>query len=520
MALNRREFVARGLTAAAFGPILPSIEPRVQSAYSGRSTTESNSGSHFGNWIEDEFGLPAFRYTCDQSTDRRAATRVNPGLLTSSEHIHQVGNDRVVALASNYGHVRVRQDEGAPKLLNTFAPEHACFGGGIGFLTDGVVILTTFYPGSGRQFERLFGMGYFRKKVVGESASIDQIIFAPFGNDPVLLSQSTIANLGSKPANFRWVEYWNCELYQFSFRSFMEASAGKGMIELRHDFGARFAHHFRGLENRSGLLEEKEFLGREESEQRRFESEMAGLEKNPSPILTAPSKDLPRSAAFDDLNPPATFLVSLDAPADRMSSNGKAFFGAGGVMRPSGLERELDGDLGQSGRGSALLLERTFSLGPGESRTLSFLYGYLISGFDLESLITSYRGHSSQAFQQSCREWKQRGLRFTTPEEPWVEREVAWNHYYLRSALTYDDFFHQHILSQGSIYQYVMGFQGAARDPLQHALPFIFSDPDLAKEILRYTFKEVRADGSIPYGIVGHGMPMPITFDNSSDMPL
>jgi hypothetical protein len=65
-----------------------------------------------------------------------------------------------------------------------------------------------------------------------------------------------------------------------------------------------------------------------------------------------------------------------------------------------------------------------------------------------------------------------------------------------------------------------MGFQGAARDPLQHALPFLFSDPELVKEVLRYTLKEVRPDGSIPYGIVGHGMPMPTTSDNSSDMPM
>jgi len=40
------------------------------------------------------------------------------------------------------------------------------------------------------------------------------------------------------------------------------------------------------------------------------------------------------------------------------------------------------------------------------------------------------------------------------------------------------------------------------------------------KEVLRYTLSQVRPDGSIPYGIVGHGMPMPTTSDNSSDMPL
>jgi len=138
----------------------------------------------------------------------------------------------------------------------------------------------------------------------------------------------------------------------------------------------------------------------------------------------------------------------------------------------------------------------------------------------LDSLAQKHRRGGSSVLRESCDQWKRHGVRFSTPDEPWVEREVTWNHYYLRSGFTYDEFFQRHIVSQASIYQYVMGFQGAARDPLQHVLPFIFSDPDLVKEILHYTASEVRPDGSIPYGIVGHGMPMPTTSDNSSDMPL
>jgi hypothetical protein len=65
-----------------------------------------------------------------------------------------------------------------------------------------------------------------------------------------------------------------------------------------------------------------------------------------------------------------------------------------------------------------------------------------------------------------------------------------------------------------------MGFQGAARDPLQHTLPFLFSDPHIVKAVLRYTLKEVRPDGSLPYGITGNGAIMPTTLDNSSDLPL
>jgi hypothetical protein len=522
MSVSRRRF----LESAAFTLGAATIAPRAlsrsfQIADAARANANKAYGSgYFGEWIEDEFGLPAFHYTCDQTKDPKAQTEVNPGVLTATEHIHQVGNDRIVAIASNYGHVRVRQDEGAPKFLNDYAPERGCYGSGFGYLTDGKNVLSTLYPGNGESFERIFGIGYFRKQVSGHGYGIDQAIFAPFGDDPVLFSQVTIKNNSSSEANLRWIEYWGCQLYQFSFRPFMQMFGGKSMHDLRRDFAERFAHHFHAAAGGSGLVETKEFLGRDAQDEKQFQGMIAYLEKSPNPFLTAPDKKVPKDAEFDDLNPPSTFLLSLDAPASGMSTNGKAFFGADGANHPAGSQRELDGDLAQSGTGSALLLERKLSLNPGDSRTFTFLYGYLPAGFAVESLAAKYRASASNALRESSAQWKKHGLRFSTSEEPWVAREVEWNHYYLRSGFSYDDFFKQHIVSQAAIYQYVMGFQGAARDPLQHALPFIFSDPHLVKEVLLYTLSEVRPDGSIPYGIVGHGMPMPTTSDKSSDIPM
>jgi hypothetical protein len=522
MSVNRRSFLETAALTAAAAKIVPRTWGHsFPSAHSAASPQKKTYGSgYFGEWIEDEFGLPAFHYTCDQVKDPKAVTEVNPGLLSSTEHIHQVGNDRIVAVASNYGHVRVRQDEGAPKFLNDYAPERGCYGGGFGYLTDGTTTLSTFYPGNAESFDRVFGVGYFRKKVSGYGYTIDQSIFAPFGDDPALVSQVMISNPGTAAANLRWIEYWGCQIYQFSFRAFFEMFAGKSMHDVRRDFGARFLHRFRKLDNGSGLMETEEFQGRDPVEEQRFQGVVAYLEKSPNPFLTAPDKNAPKDAGFEDLNPPPTFLLSLDAVASGMTTNAKGFFGAGGVDRPAGIASELDGDLSQTGPESGLLLERKFSLRPGESRTLTFIYGYVPAGFDVESLVAKYRGRAASAWRESSAQWKSHGLRFSTPEEPWVEREVTWNHYYLRSGFTYDDFFKSHIVSQAQIYQYVMGFQGAARDPLQHSLPFVFSDPDVVKDVLRYTLSEVRPDGSIPYGIVGHGMPMPTTSDNSSDMPM
>ncbi len=520
MSVDRRRFLANSAKAAVAGKLLPEFLGFAQASRPADSAQKPYGSGYFGTWIEDEFGLPAFHYTCDQVHDPKAVTDLNPGLLLPNEHIHQVGNDRIVAIASNYGHVRVRQDEGAPKFLNDYDPKRTAFAGGFGYLTDGKSALSTLYPGGGKTFDRIFGIGYFRKKVADGNYSVDQVIFAPFGDDSVLISQVTITNSGAAEAQLRWIEYWGCRVYQFSFRSFMESSSGRNMHELRREFGDRFESSFRKLSDGSGLRESKQFSGRDPAEERFFAATVAELEKDQNTFLTPPDKNAPKLASFDDVNPPPTFLLSLDAPADGFSTSGKAFFGAGGAEHPSSIDQPLDGDLSSSGPQSALLLERKFVLKPGESRMLTFLYGYLPSGLDLDSLATKYRRAAATVLEDSSKRWKKSGLRFSTESEPWVEREITWNHYYLRSGITYDDFFHHHIISQSSIYQYVMGFQGAARDPLQHSLPFIFSDPEILKDILRYTLKEVRPDGSIPYGIVGHGMPMPTTSDDSSDMPM
>ncbi len=192
----------------------------------------------------------------------------------------------------------------------------------------------------------------------------------------------------------------------------------------------------------------------------------------------------------------------------------------GGPSNPGGLKHGLGDSLEENGAHAGLLLERTVRLGSRESHTLFFVYGYLPRGFSLDQLIAKYKRSAPSMLKSSSDEWKGHGMRFDVPAEPWIKREATWNHYYLRSSQTYDDFFGEHILNQNGFYQYTMGFQGAPRDPLQHCLPFVFSDPDIVRSIVRYTLKEVRDDGSLPYGIVGHGVVAPMLSDKASDLPL
>jgi hypothetical protein len=519
--MNRRKFlgiVGMGISSHCISPKLASAFParRTEPAADLDAAKAKPYGSgHFGEWITDQFGLPGYRYACDQITDPLAVSPVHREWRSETDHTHQVGNNRLVAAVSNYGYVQVRQDEGSPKFLNDYSPEDAHYGAGIGFLTDGDAVISTYYPGNGASWERILGEGYLRKTVKAKQYEVDQIILAPYGDDPVLVSKVTLTNHGTQPAHLRWVEYWGAQNYQFSYRAGMEAKALQDTTKaaaLRRAFGDRFAHHFEAMPNGRGLTESQTFLGRTDLDKQIWQ-ELELAMKDPSGPWGGHIDEPAPEASMEDLHPPSTFLASLDARIDGYATDASKFFGTGGIDHPSGLSERLANDAGTTGPASAFLLERHVQLQAGEKRTLYFLYGYVPEGFGAEELVKKYSADPGEIMARSCAAWKAEGIRFRTPSDPWVEREISWHNYYLRSSMTYDSYFREHILSQGHVYQYIMGFQGAARDPLQHTMPFIFSDPKTVREIIRYTLKEIQPDGSIPYALVGSGVPMPSAMD-------
>lgn len=450
---------------------------------------------YFGEWIEDEFGLPAYRYTCDQINDPKAITPINEVWHSKTDHWHQVGNDRLVALASNYGYIQVRQDEGSPKLLNEFDPDHGQYAGGFGYLIDRNQYISTFYPGNGDFFERIFGIGYIRKRVSGIGLIVDQVVFAPYGDDPLLISRITVKNNRNKPADLRWIEYWGCHMYQFSPDAYLNAINKKNVSltrKYRREFSEQFTHEFKLINGNEGLMESKIFKDRKSQKR-----------------STAPK------AVIRDMSPPMTFLISMDAKVDGFSTDSSSFFGKGGVESPDGLKKSLDSNITLSVDKSAMLLERKIQLNPNENKTMYFAYGYIPEGFEIESLLNKYKKDLNQIWETSCEYWKKSRIDLVIPDDSWIRRELLWHNYYLRGSMTYDSYFKEHILSQGQVYQYIIGFQGALRDPMQHVLPFIYSQPEIVKNIIRYILKTIKPNGEIPYGIMGSGMILPVPYKPS-----
>ena len=94
------------------------------------------------------------------------------------------------------------------------------------------------------------------------------------------------------------------------------------------------------------------------------------------------------------------------------------------------------------------------------------------------------------------------------PRYPGIAHEISWHAAALSGGANRDEVLGGHTLNQGSVYAFVAGGNAAARDPLQHALPLVYSEPELALSVLRNTCSWGGPDGDLPYGLTGEKQPL------------
>ncbi|MFI9382007.1 GH36-type glycosyl hydrolase domain-containing protein [Kutzneria sp. NPDC052558] len=95
---------------------------------------------------------------------------------------------------------------------------------------------------------------------------------------------------------------------------------------------------------------------------------------------------------------------------------------------------------------------------------------------------------------------------------PEAAAELPWHAALLTGGACVDGVLGGHTLDQGSAYSFRHGFNGAARDPLQHALALVYLEPDLALSVLRNTCSWGSPDGDLPYALDGRKQPWTTVF--------
>lgn len=433
----------------------------VMSGCSGAGKPAGSFGDdRFGHWITDAFALPAFDYT-DEATD--PAARWNDGTGTSTSFWHQVGNDRVVADAFNDGYVQLWDGERQYRSSNYYDAALRQYAGGFGYLQVGSAAWSTLYLDrpAGSSYRRVFGMGYYEEDERANGVQADQTIFAPFGDDPVLLSQVQLRNTSPRPETVHYVEYWgvNPQVVPAGFSS-QGPSLGQP---------PRQVEYLPGLRSLLALPP-------------------AGI----SPV------------------PHALFLSSLTDPVAGYETSAARFFGNGGRSRPAEVvSGRLSDRPGAGGTQALFAIEATLRLAPGQAHTLVYAYGYG-DRQTIPPLVRRLSVTARTALLSSETAWRDALPRLAVPADQWLQRETAWDYYYLRSSETYEDAWQTSFINQGYAYEYYWGLDIAYRDVLQAALPMAYLDPPLARQIIVFGLRAQPLSGDIPYGFV-NGTPFDLS---------
>lgn len=86
--------------------------------------------------------------------------------------------------------------------------------------------------------------------------------------------------------------------------------------------------------------------------------------------------------------------------------------------------------------------------------------------------------------------------------------EIPWHAALLAGGSCVDEIIGGSTLSEASVYSFLMGLNLAARDPLQFALPLVYSEPDLALRVLRNTCAWAAPTGELPFALDGAKEPV------------
>ena len=153
-----------------------------------------------------------------------------------------------------------------------------------------------------------------------------------------------------------------------------------------------------------------------------------------------------------------------------------------------------------------LEIATSLTLRPGERRDLWFRFGRQ----DATAV-----GDPAAFFDDARRALSARLPRASAPAAREAAREIPWHAAMLSGGVAVDRVIGGHSLDQASAYSYMVGFNGAARDPLQHALPLVYVQPALALSVLRNTCAWATPEGKLPYALDGAKRPTDIVFKPS-----
>ena len=153
----------------------------------------------------------------------------------------------------------------------------------------------------------------------------------------------------------------------------------------------------------------------------------------------------------------------------------------------------------------------SLTLKPGESHTLAFVTGYTRDQAEIPTLVAALAAPASarplgSAFGDT---WLHILPNFSAEQDPILHREMLWNAATLEAMTSWREYYNETVVPQGTMYDYIWGQMISSRDLAQQALPFCHINPAVARSTLRYIMKRTLPDGCIRTGEQGFGWASP-----------
>lgn len=220
---------------------------------------------------------------------------------------------------------------------------------------------------------------------------------------------------------------------------------------------------------------------------------IAGINYKPKAFFVQPKKT---EAFLYDVNPPSVFMYSK----------------SGGSNYTSSVNATDD----------TLATTVTTSLKPGETVSFNIVIGlghnndFAAVQKEVANLFTSANTANPQDGLYAM-QWKSKLPNLSSEQNEVLRREMLWNAHMIEASAKYSSYYNETIIPQGTVYSYYYGTNISNRDHLQAALPACYTNPALAKSILRYAIKHSEIDGLIKRGNSGFGN---IRFGDAESAPL
>lgn len=460
---ERRRFLhllALSGAAVAHAPWTGTFGIPAARAQSGRT------GSRYGTW-EVRHGLPAFVYDADQDSLTPAVW--DPLIAPRTRrHWLMVGNQAIKLQCANDGTVAIFDESHglrwltAPDVRINTLPAQPPVGTGVSVIDDtGRRWGSEFALRAGQRVPfRTFGPTWFEVEDSHAGLTLTRTILCPEGAVPWVLVRVRLALSATATAMraIRHTERWALRPRFLNVQAiFNEAGGISNILAYRQADALRrrqaeLSVMFRVHPSATGLVAAEQFAA-----------------------PNAPGEV--GEAARHLIGPPA--LLVLERLADT----------------PGAARDRIDTS---SSPHPILEIETSLELRPGQARDLWFRFGR-------QDNTEVQQPHA--LLRTSLETLAKRLPAAAAAAAPEATREIPWHGALLTGGLAVDRVIGGHSFNQASAYSYSMGFNGAARDPLQHALPLVYTQPDLALSVLRNTCAWATAEGELPYALDGAKHP-------------